>query len=504
MPTPIILSNRLLVPSELLSNKDLTRWHYEWDEKVYEFKENEFGEVVLDRWDNPVKVSHDEHKILKTYREVFSPNGDPYIALPRGNLGKLRFILKRGYRDLRPLNPLGYPLSMGSHVLADHRWPDQRRCVVEFLKRGYGIVEGDTGSGKTIIGMAAICKLKMTAFILSKRTDGNEHWEKEIREHTNINELEKQYGQKLIGSYKATRKQKLFPITIATVQSFLRNKGRQFLLDNKNSFGFLMIDEVHEFGAPEFSKIVQTLNPFSIMGLTATVERKDNMHLLVMDMVGPVVAKGSAQQMIPTVHFISTGVEAPEWLEQGNFPRHYKWNRILQHLASAEERLELIMKYIQEDIDDKRVIAVVSERKNILHKIYLQLKKDGLYDTELVTGDTPQKVRDRIYEKVKGGKCQVLCAGKVLNALVNLPNVDCLHFVTPSSSKTTTKQVYGRARRWLEGKRAPIIRDYVDSGGQLDGAYKNRLALCKENGWKVEHVGLETSNMLGMNIWTKR
>jgi len=504
METPIILSNRLLVPSEYLSNAEIAKWHYEWDEKIFTVKEDEFGEVILDRWDNPIKESHEEHRVLKTYREVFSPNGDPYIAVPRGNLGKLRPILKRGYKDLRPLNPLGYPLRIGEHVLADHRWPDQKRCVIEFLKRGYGIVEGDTGSGKTIMGLAAIAKLGMTAFILSKRTDGNEHWEKEIREHTNVNALEKQYGQKIIGAYKATRKKKLFPITIATVQSFLRNKGRRFLLDNKDMFGLLLIDEVHEFGAPEFSKIVQTLNPYAIMGLTATVERKDNMHLLVMDMVGPVVAKGTAKQMIPTVHFISTGIEAPEWLEQGNYPRHYKWNRILKHLADADERLDLIMKYLQEDIDDKRTIAVVSERKNVLHKIYNRLKKDALYDTELVTGDTPQKVRERIYEKVKDGKCQILCAGKVLNALVNLPTVDCLHFVTPSSSRTTTKQVYGRARRWLEGKRAPIIRDYVDTGGQLDGAYKNRLALCKDNGWEVVHVGLDSSNMLGMGIWKKQ
>jgi len=502
MQNQIILSNRLLVPSHLLSDSDLKKWHYEWEEMVYEFKEDEFGEVVLDRYNNPVKISHSEHRVLKTYRETFSPNRDPYIALPRGNMAKIKYILKSGYKDLRPLNPLGFKLSMSSRVLTDHRWNDQKRCILEFLKRGYGIVEGDTGSGKTLVGIGATCKLGMTTLVMSKRTDGNEHWEKEFRKHTNIEELEKLYGRKLIGPYKNSKKQ-VYPITIATVQSFLRSNGRKFLIDNKDAFGFLLLDEVHEFGAPEFSKIVQSINSFASMGLTATVERKDNMHLLVMDMVGPVVAKGTAKQMLPTVHFISTGVEAPEWIEQGNFPRHYKWTRILKHLAEAEERTDLIIKYIHKDAEDGRVIACVSERKNILSKIFIRLKNEG-YDTEMVTGDTPQKVRTRIYENIESGKCKILCAGKVLNALVNLPSVDCLHFVTPSSSKTTTKQVYGRARRWLEGKRAPIIRDYVDKGGQLDGAYKNRLALCKENKWKVVHVGIERSQLLGMNIWEKR
>jgi len=503
MTNPVILSNRLLVPSHLLSNNDLTKWHYEWDEKIVEYKEDEFGEVILDRYNNPVKISHEEHKILKTYREVFSPNGDPYVALPRGNLAKLQFILKQGYKDLRPLNPTGIDLHLGKHVLSDHRWPDQKRCTLEFLKRGYGIIEGDTGSGKTIIGIAAAVRLGMTTLIISKRKDGNAHWESEIRKHTNIEELEKDHSKKLVGVYKTSNKKRIFPITIATVQSFLRSEGRRFLIENKDAFSLVIVDEVHEFGAPEFSKILQTFNPFVSMGLTATVERKDNMHLLVMDMVGPVVARGTAKQMLPTVYFISTGVEAPEWLEQGNFPKHYKWTRILKHLADTDERTDMIMKYLHKDAADGRVIACVSERKNILNKIFIRLKNEG-YDTELVTGETPQKVRTRIYENVENGKCKILCAGKVLNALVNLPSVDCLHFVTPSSSKTTTKQVYGRARRWLEGKRAPIIRDYVDEGGQLDGAYKNRLALCKENKWKIERIGLDKSSLLGMNIWEKR
>ncbi len=131
------------------------------------------------------------------------------------------------------------------------------------------------------------------------------------------------------------------------------------------------------------------------------------------------------------------------------------------------------------------------------------MSQDG-YDVEYVDGSTPKKARQAIYERVKRGKIQILSAGKVLNQLVDLPRIDCLHFVTPASSKTVTAQSYGRARRWMEGKRNPLIRDYVDNGGQFDGAFRNRMALCRANGWDVKRIEQGTAQMLGMNIWKPR
>jgi len=128
------------------------------------------------------------------------------------------------------------------------------------------------------------------------------------------------------------------------------------------------------------------------------------------------------------------------------------------------------------------------------------LSQDG-YDVRYVDGDTKAKVRQIIYDEVRAGKVQALFAGKVLNQLVDLPRIDCLHFVTPSSSPKDTKQAYGRTRRLFKGKQSPIIRDYVDSGGQLDGAYKNRLKLCQAEGWIVKREERPEHEQLGLSLW---
>lgn len=454
---------------------------------------DEDDNIVMDDFGKPVLNKRTDVRTLHTYKEVYRANGEVYYMFPRGNMQKLTHWLKQPHNDLRPLTPLGFHLRMAQRTLADHRWPDQRRCIFDWLKMGGGIVLGDTGSGKTVIGVGAICRLGLTTLIMSKQTDGIDQWIEEIRKHTNIDEI----APNAIGPYHP---KKWHPITVSTVQAFLHNEGKNWLLEHRSDFGLVLLDEVHDFGAPEYSKIPQALNPVAFLGLTATIERKDRRHHLIYDVVGPIVAKGTAQQMPPTVYFIDTGESAPEWIYKKPFPPHYQWNEVLKHLGESEDRYEVIRKYLQEDLDNGRKVACIAQRTIFVKTLYRMMERDG-YTVAYVDGSTPKKLRHKTYADVKDGKVQALFAGKVLNQLVNLPTIDCLHFVTPASSDTVTKQTYGRARRWLEGKKNPIIRDYVDTGGQLDGAYKNRARLCKANGWTVKRIGVESAHLLGASIW---
>lgn len=501
----ITLSNRLIVPAHLVTEDDLRQFYYEWKENKYSLKEDEFGEVVLNEFEKPIRERTKVIYSLRSYREIFGKGGENYISFPRGNRQKIGRFLHMRHRDLRPIIPLGVKLQINNSTKEDHRWSDQKRCIDEYMQYGHGIIEGDTGSGKTIVGIGVLCELGMTTLILSPQTDGTDQWIEEIRAHTNINEYEKQAGRKLIGAYQARRKRTVFPITVGTVQSFLRDNGKYWLLEHRSDFGTLILDEVQDFGAEQFSKIPQAVNSFAILGLTATTKRSDQRHYLLFDIVGPVVAKGTAKQMPPTVYFIETGVQCPTWQYTKNYPPHYQWKVILDHLVKDEDRYKVIQKYLRKDVDDGRFVACVSaERTEVVKKLRLMLSQDG-YEVRYVDGDTPKKVRKIIYDEVRNKKVQILFAGKVLNQLVNLPTIDCLHYVTPVSSRKNTKQAYGRARRWLVGKRNPIIRDYVDEGGgQLEGAYKNRVELCRANGWSVKLVSSTMSRMSGLTVWKPR
>jgi superfamily II DNA or RNA helicase len=650
-----VLANRLFVPDHWLAPEDLEPWSYYWTERCYEEEADLDGNIIFNEYGKAKLKFWDEDRELKTYRNIRTAGVTQYVSVPRGNLAKVRGLVRNfNAVDIRSVPPLGFKLELDHTVLEDHRWPDQERCVTEWMKKGYGVVKGDTGSGKglvhgepvvtdqgyvpiekiqvgilvastdgkfypvegvfpqgekdiyrmnfsdgshvdcdgdhlwtfdlahgyseqltlntftvylnpnclphrrrfnlpipkpieslkylfqgqnferhvesvepigrgpatcisvaspnrlfltrncipthnTIIGIGITAKLGLRTLLLSTLRDGREQWEDEIRSKTNIGLMEKRLRRRLIGPLK--RGKEPFAISMATLQTFLEEVGRQDLVRLQDEFGLVLVDECHSAATPEYSRIVMSFNPFSFVGLTATEKREDRGHLLMFDMLGPVVTEGTARQMPPKVFFISTGINQPKWLTKKKFSPRFKWRKILEHIEKSEDRYKVMMTYLHKDLDDGRIIAIVSQRRKIVQELYQRLRQDG-YKVAYVDGNT--RNRKTIYQSLFEGKIQCLCAGKVLNQLVNLPTVDCLHFVTPVASELATKQAYGRARRWLEGKREPIIRDYVDSGGQLTGAFKKRMKLCEANGWKTRIVDEDESRLARLSPWLKR
>ncbi len=498
----LILSDKLYVPGHLIKDRDLrSNWYYEWDEVITEEARDPFGDLVYDNRGNPELITRVEERRLKTYKEVYHPNGNLGFVVPRGDFTKIATLVKQHPTiDKRPIAPLGFQLKLKRFVRRDPRWRrDQRRCVAQYMKKGYGILRGDPGSGKTVMGAAILCRLGLRTLILSKRTDGNEHWEKELRTLTNIDAWERRLNMQLLGVYN-TKEGVVYPITIATVQSFISKRGRRDRKRYKNYFGLVVGDEVHELVTPKYSTVPAAFNSLTRCGLTATDERTDRLHYLEYDLFGPVTAVGNSNQMEPTVTFIETGEEAPGWVYKTDWHPGAKWNKCLTQFEKSARRYDIIMQWLYKDIEDGRVIACISPtRRSFVKELERRLRQDG-YRVAYVDGTT--KNRKQIYDDVNRGRYDVLCAGKVLDALVNIPAMDCLHLVSPLSKHSAIKQIYGRPRREMKGKRAPIIRDYVDKGGQFTGAYKSRLKLVQQLGWKTEFTDASLADVRGVSYWS--
>jgi superfamily II DNA or RNA helicase len=203
--------------------------------------------------------------------------------------------------------------------------------------------------------------------------------------------------------------------------------------------------------------------------------------------------------MPPEVTFIETGEEAPAWLSKRNYRREYKWTKTLTHLSKCDARNELILRWMLRDLEDQsKFVAAYSERHQILETLRDRLRKEG-FRVGFVVGST--KNRDQIYDDFRKQKIDVLLAGKVLNALVNIPELNCLHVCTPVNNETNILQIYGRARRITEGKEIAEVRYYVDKGGQLMGAAKNNKKTCHKFGFVVKEEDVLLST--GMVKWTK-
>jgi superfamily II DNA or RNA helicase len=136
-----------------------------------------------------------------------------------------------------------------------------------------GVIELPTGSGKTVIGLAAIDACSTPTLVVVPTIDLLQQWRRELS-----SEFDVPIGQFGGGA------QRQESITVATYDSaYLRAD------DVGDDFGLVIFDEVHHLGGEGYRDIARLFTAPARLGLTATFERPDGAHRVIEDIVGGVV-----------------------------------------------------------------------------------------------------------------------------------------------------------------------------------------------------------------------
>jgi superfamily II DNA or RNA helicase len=134
-----------------------------------------------------------------------------------------------------------------------------------------GCLELPTGSGKTVIGIAAIVALGVPTLVVVPTIDLLDQWQQEL-----TTEFDRSIGRLGGGT------QRIEPVTVATYDSaYLRAD------ELGDRFGFVVFDEVHHLGGNQYRDIARLLAAPARLGLTATFERQDGAHEVLEELVGP-------------------------------------------------------------------------------------------------------------------------------------------------------------------------------------------------------------------------
>ena len=144
-----------------------------------------------------------------------------------------------------------------------------------------GVVELPTGSGKTVIGVAAIAACETPTIVVVPTVDLLTQWRRELRAAFDVP----------VGQFGGGE-QRQEPITVSTYDSaYLRAD------DIGGDFGLAVFDEAHHLGGEGFRDAARLLAAPARLGLTATFERPDGAHEAVTDLVGPVVARADVDDL---------------------------------------------------------------------------------------------------------------------------------------------------------------------------------------------------------------
>ncbi|MEF8757961.1 MAG: DEAD/DEAH box helicase family protein, partial [Halobacteriales archaeon] len=160
----------------------------------------------------------------------------------------------------------------------------QQEALDDWLDAGRrGVLEMPTGSGKTVVAIAAIERLGAPTLVVVPTIDLLEQWRRE---------LEIEFGDVVeIGQFGGGE-QRRAPITVSTYDSAYLKAD-----DVGDAFGFVVFDEAHHLGGEGYREIARLLAAPDRMGLTATFERPDGAHEVIAGLIGPLVHAVSADDL---------------------------------------------------------------------------------------------------------------------------------------------------------------------------------------------------------------
>ncbi|MCL6512644.1 MAG: DEAD/DEAH box helicase, partial [Anaerolineae bacterium] len=330
--------------------------------------------------------------------------------------------------DLRPITLSGQPFEL-RHYQADAAevyWAQGSAAG------GSGVVVLPCGAGKTIVGIAAMHKAQCATLILAPNTVAVRQWIRELLDKTTLTEDQ-------IGEYSGLKKD-VRPVTICTYQVLTyhprKKKGLgsevpevgddgatapandfpaaspkasnrklpkiseypHMALFNSMDWGLIIYDEVHLLPAPVF-RVTAEIQARRRLGLTATLVREDSLEGDVFSLVGPkkydVPWKDLERQgWIATAecHEIRVSLADEDRMEYAVTGQDQKY-----HFAASNPRKHQIVSMLVAKHKDDDVL-IIGQYIPQLEQIAKRL------DAPLITGETPVRQRERLFQQFRAGE----------------------------------------------------------------------------------------------------
>jgi superfamily II DNA or RNA helicase/HKD family nuclease len=249
----------------------------------------------------------------------------------------------------------------------------------------------------------------------------------------------------------------------ATVQSAARRDLS--LKFGAAHFEYVVIDECHHAPADSYRTLMASLRPRILLGLTATPERMDGRSLLD-DFDGHVAAELriwhalERQLLVPFEYFgISDSTDL----------RSVKWERAGYSVASLsgvytgnEARVDLIVEQLAKRVADVSNVRAIAFCVSVQHAEFMaaQFAKRGIR-AMAVHGSTPDTDRNDARRRLQEREVNIVCTCDLYNEGVDLPFVDTLLLLRPTSSPTLFLQQLGRGLRHFPQKASCLVLDFI-------------------------------------------
>lgn len=336
--------------------------------------------------------------------------------------------------------------------------PDQMAAVNALLPHDIGVLAATTAFGKTVVAARMIAERGVNVLVLVHRRQLMDQWIARLGAF-----LEARPG--IIGQIGGGKRKPSGRIDIALIQSLVK-KGE--VDDIVGDYGHLVVDECHHLSAVSFELVARRAQPRYVLGLSATVTRKDGHHPIIFMQCGPVRKRVDARAEAarrPFDHHVRirhTAFRLPDG--DANVAR-IPIQGVYRALACDDGRNELIFNDVLVSLEAGRSPVIITERTDQLEVLADRLSRFAKNVVVLRGGQGERKRREAM-ERLAAISAQdervIVATGRYLGEGFDDQRLDTLFLTMPIAWRGTLAQYAGRLHRLHDLKREVVIYDYVD------------------------------------------
>ena len=368
-----------------------------------------------------------------------------HIGLPRGCLDDVRKLLTElGVRMvIRDERNDGSPLEAKFHGDLRHQ---QKAAADAILHHETGVLAATTAFGKTVIAAWLIAQRGVNALVLVHRRQLLDQWVERLSTFLNI-------PAKSIGKIGGGRSRTTGRIDVAIIQSLAR-KG--VVADLVADYGQVIVDECHHLSAHSFEQVVRQAKARFVVGLSATVTRKDGHHPIIFMQCGPIRHQVNARAQAasrPFEHFVLVQPTVFQPTRNPDLDKRVEFQTLYQELIDDHARTRRICEDVVEAVRNGRSPLILTERNEHLDRFENELKSRVEHVVVLRAG-MGKKQRQAINERLASisrheGRI-ILATGKYVGEGFDDPRLDTLFLTLPVSWRGTVAhmRVTASSLRW--------------------------------------------------------
>lgn len=353
--------------------------------------------------------------------------------------------------------------------------------------RGNGaILEVPCGRGKTVMALKIISEVRLKTLILVHKEFLMNQWIDRIAEFLSGARIGRIQGSLFDVDDK--------DIVIGMIQTI---HSRDFAPAAFEGFGFTIIDEVHRIGSEEFSKsLFKTITPY-MLGISATVDRKDNMTDILYKFIGPKIYSEERANDDPVcvraIEYRSNNDTVFDETEY-DYRGMPKYSTMISKLSEYGPRSDFIVRVLGDLLQEnpENQIMILGHNRSLLEYLYAAVG-NRLPNTTVgyyVGGMKQAELQETENRQV------VLATYAMAAEALDIKTLSTLIMATP---KTDIEQSVGRILRVKHAQ--PIVVDIVDSHELFKRQFQQRKMFYRKCQYDIYWTSSNRYTNMFQNDW---